>query len=82
MGKIIIYKSKIVIRTSVDEVLTSKVVSPVATAFSLAEMIAGCAGIIAREKKVDLPEGVIATSFDPVRSEFVVTFSRTVEDAI
>jgi len=34
------------------------------------------------EKKVDLPGGAIATSFDPASSEFVVTFSSKIEDAI
>ncbi len=82
MGKIQIYKSKTVVRIPVDEVLMARVISPEATAFSLAEMIAGYAGMIAREKEVDLPGGVITTSFDPAYSEFVISFSNNLEMAI
>lgn len=82
MGKIQRYKNKTVIRISVDEILTAKLATSQNVIFTLAEMISKYALMKAVEKKVDLPGGVIATSFDPASLEFVVTFSNKVENAI
>jgi hypothetical protein len=51
------------------------VISPEATSFTLAEMIA-------RGKKDNLPGVVNAIFFDPASMEFVVTFSYHVENAV
>ena len=82
MGVIQRQKSKVVVRFSVDEILTARVAASKNITFTLAEMVSNYAKMKAEQKKVELPGGVIATSFDPASSEFVVTFSNKVEDAI
>jgi hypothetical protein len=82
MGKIQRMKSKVVVRLGADEILTARIAVEKDHTFTLAELIRWYAEMKAKEKKVELPGGVIVTSFDPASSEFVVTFSCNVEDAI
>jgi hypothetical protein len=82
MGKIQRMKSKVVVRLGADEILTARIAVEKDHAFTLAELIRWFAEMKAKEKKVELPGGVIVTSFDPGGSEFVVTFSNKVENAI
>lgn len=79
MGKIQQFSKKTEIRISVEEILTARVAVDRAVTFTLAEMISMFARMKAEEKKVDLPGGVIATSFDPASSEFIVTFSNSLD---
>jgi hypothetical protein len=81
MGKILRYKNRVEIRIGIDEILTAKLAASQNVIFTLAEMISKYARIKAEENMVDLPGGVIATSFDPACLDFVITFTNSVEDA-
>jgi hypothetical protein len=81
MGKIQRMKNKIIVRLGADEILSARIAVEKDHTFTLAELIRWYAEMKAKEKQVELPGGVIATSFDPENSEFIVTFFKMVEDA-
>ena len=76
MGEIIKYKGKVIVRMTVDEVLTTRVSATKDVTFTLAEMIWKFAQMKAQQKGVELPNTVIETTFDPAKTEFVVTFGE------
>jgi hypothetical protein len=82
MGKIQRMKNKVIVRLGADEILTARIAVERDYTFPLAELIRWYAQKKAQDKNVELPGGVIATSFDPANAEFVVTFSNQIEDTI
>jgi hypothetical protein len=74
MGQIQRLKDRVVVRFSVDEILTIRVAASKNVTFSLAEMISKIAEMKATQKIVHLPKGVVTTTFDLASHEFVVTF--------
>jgi hypothetical protein len=76
MGQIQRLKDRVVVRFSVDEILTARVAASKNATFSLAEMISKIAEMKATQKNVSLPKGVVTTTFELARYEFVVTFAE------